>query len=154
MATVAATGGTFDILHRGHKTLLEAAFGYDHVIIGLSTDRFAGSRGKPPRYPYDTRLYNLQAYLDGQFAGRSYTICPLDDYFGPAVLCDTLDALVVSEETKQRGYTLNDMRHTRGLDAVEIVVVPMVQGADGTRISGTKIRDGIMDAHGSTKQVE
>ena len=43
-----AMGGTFDIIHRGHLTLLTTAFEIsDKVIIGLTSDEFVQKKEKP-----------------------------------------------------------------------------------------------------------
>lgn len=144
MVQVAATGGTFDIIHRGHLALLQAAFEYDHVIVGLSTDSFAKRRGKTLLHSYEERKAKLEDLVSRMFAGAICEICPLDDDFGPAVLRSSVDALVVSEETRPQGRTLNELRRARHLAPVDVVVVPMVRDADGTSISTTKIRSGQM----------
>lgn len=149
--TVAATGGTFDIIHRGHRTLLSAALnGYDHVIIGLTTDGFAARRGKVPLNPYSVRFKNLRGIIRSEFPDSSCEICPLEDVFGPAVLRESVDALVVSEETANQGEVLNRMRAEKGLGPVRVVVVPMVHAADGNPISTTNIRNNLMDVDGNT----
>ena len=42
-----AMGGTFDIIHQGHITLLSTGFEIsDKVIIGLTSDEFVQKKGK------------------------------------------------------------------------------------------------------------
>ena len=147
---VAATGGTFDTIHRGHRALLMAALSYDHAIIGLSTDGFAARRGKAPIHTYGERRDGLIRHIEECHVSCSYEVCPLDDTFGPAVLRESVDILVVSEETRGAGHTLNAMRADRGLGPVRVVVIPMIYGNSGVRISTTGIRDGLMDAEGNT----
>ena len=147
---VAATGGTFDTIHRGHRILLAAALSYDHAIIGLSTDGFAARRGKTPVHSYAERRDHLISYIEECCAGRSYEVCPLEDTFGPAVLRENVDMLVVSEETRGAGDALNAQRAQRGLGPVRVVVIPMIYGTNGVRISTTGIREGLMDAEGNT----
>ncbi len=146
---VAATGGTFDIIHMGHRALLGAALSYDHTIIGLSTDGFAARRGKAILYGYGTRRDHLVEYIRGSHPAAAYEVCPLDDDFGPAVLREGVDVLVVSWETRRAGHTLNVMRAGRGLGAVDVAVVPMIYGKGGGRISTTSIREGMMDIEGN-----
>ena len=58
--SLVAMGGTFDIIHRGHITLLSNAFEIsEKVIIGLTSDEFAKKRGKTVTNNYETRLANL-----------------------------------------------------------------------------------------------
>lgn len=146
---IAATGGTFDIIHRGHRSLLDAALQYDSAIIGLCSDEFVRKRGKDTLHDYDTRFYNLDGFICEHFPGKEFQIHPLDDTFGPAVLQADVGILVTSEETYHTGDILNKMRISRGLPPVDVVSVQMVSGSDGTRISTTKIRDNVMDTNGN-----
>ena len=147
---VAATGGTFDIIHRGHRTLLGAALSYDHTIIGLSTDEFAARRGKALLHGYGIRLERLVRHIEESHPEAAYEVCPLNDDFGPAVLRNGVDVLVVSWETRHAGHALNVMRAGRGLGMVDVAVVPMIHGRGGGRISTTRIREGTMDVEGNT----
>lgn len=145
---LAATGGTFDIIHLGHRALLSRAFAVSrHVIIGLTGDPLAARRGKTPQNSYRQRLYSLDAELRADFSGR-YTITRLDDDFGPAALEDGVQALIVSQETSPQGDVLNRMRRAGGRRPVDIITVPMVAAYDGRRISTTRIRNSEIDDAG------
>lgn len=147
-----ATGGTFDLLHRGHLELLRRAFAVsDFVIIGLTSDDFAARLGKTPFYNYLVRLKNLSDVISGNFEGARFQISRLDDHFGPAVLREGVQALVVSEETRGQGDLLNRMRRERGLPEVEVIVVPMVLAGDGQRMSSTRMRNAEVDFDGNIR---
>ena len=145
---LAATGGTFDIIHKGHLTLLGTAFAIaDKVIIGLTSDTMAAT--KNTYHNYDTRLSQLRNTILERFPKSNFEISHLDNDFGPAVLEGSVDVLVVSEEKHDRGDKLNELRATRGLAKVEIVIVPMVLADDKSRISTTRIKNGEIDALGN-----
>lgn len=146
---LAATGGTFDIIHRGHKALLSRAFFVSEaVIIGLTSDEFALKRDKKLLNKYGTRFENLAGMIACDFPKSEFRISRLDSNFGPAVLERGVEALVVSDETMDQGRILNGMRSKMGMPPVEVVVVPMEMADDGRRISTTRIRNSEIDADG------
>lgn len=146
---VVATGGTFDVIHLGHIALLSKAFEIGHeVIIGVSSDEFATSRGKRLNHSYKERVTKLEELIAKRFGGVRYTIAKLDADFGPAVSSGAVDALVASSETRKKGPVLNDMRGRLGLKPVEVVSVDLVKAEDGLPISSTRIKAGEIDAAG------
>lgn len=145
-----AMGGTFDIIHKGHLALLDAAFlESSHVIIGLTGDELAKAKGKRIFHTYDQRLDSLRRLIEKRFPGKSYMISKLENDFGPAAIEGDVDALIVSSETAHQVDALNEIRSEMGLDKVVAVVVPMVLAKDGTRISSTRIRNAEIDAEGN-----
>jgi pantetheine-phosphate adenylyltransferase len=150
-----ATGGTFDIIHRGHLTLLSDAFSIsDKVIIGLTSDEFAEKKGKLPINKYEKRLENLTAAISKEFPNASFQISKLDNDFGPAVLEKEVEALVVSDETSNQGTVLNQLRAEKKLPPVKIITVPMFLAKDGTRISTTRIKNSEVDTEGNLLSID
>ncbi len=150
MFTLAALGGTFDIIHAGHLALIEKAILIsDKIIIGLTSDSFVSKHEKSITNNFEKRFENLDKTIREKFPNCSFEIAQLDDEFGPAVLEGDVDALVVSDETSQKGDILNDLRKERSLSPVEIIVVPMKLASDGDRISSTRIRNSEIDSSGN-----
>ncbi len=150
-----ATGGTFDIIHRGHLTLLSDAFALsDKVIIGLTSDELAEKKGKIPINKYEKRLENLTAAISKEFPNTSFQISKLDNDFGPAVLEKEVEALVVSDETSNQGNILNQLRAEKKLPPVKIITVPMFLAKDGTRISTTRIKNSEVDTEGNLLSID
>ena len=64
----AAVGGTFDILHIGHKHLLETSFQIsEEVVIGVTSDNFVNKLNKKVLNNYDTRTDNIRDFIDSTF---------------------------------------------------------------------------------------
>lgn len=145
-----ALGGTFDIIHKGHDALLSKAFSVSsHCIIGLTSDELAFKKNKKIINNYSKRIKSLTNFLEKKFSNSSYSISKLENDFGPAAIEGKVDALIVSEETSNKGEILNALRKKQNLPPVEIVVVPMVLAKDGTRISSTRIRNSEIDEEGN-----
>ncbi len=147
---VVAVGGTFDELHRGHKTLLMTAFKHgEKVLIGLCTDEFAKKLRKNHEIaPYEDRAEELAKFLNDLGVYGRARIIPLSDPYGPAATSSEIEAIVVSKETEPRARELNAIRLKRGLKPLEIIVIDMVQAEDQIPISTTRIRRGEIDREG------
>lgn len=150
-----AMGGTFDIIHHGHITLLSTAFDIsEKVIIGLTSDEFVQKKGKNPIHKYDERLKNLTSIIFKKFPNSYFEISQLNNDFGPAVFEKEVQALVVSDETKNQGNILNKLRTERNISHVEIIVVPMTLAKDGKRISTTRIKNSEIDSDGNLLPID
>ena len=150
-----AMGGTFDIIHHGHITLLSIAFDIsEKVIIGLTSDEFVQKKGKKPIHKYDERLKNLTSIILKKFPNSYFEISQLNNDFGPAVFEKEIQALVVSDETKNQGNILNKLRTERNISPVEIIVVPMTLAKDGKRISTTRIKNSEIDSDGNLLPID
>ena len=153
--SLVAMGGTFDIIHKGHLTLLSNAFAISKkIIIGLTSDEFAKKKGKTPTNKYAQRLENLISVISKEFPNSSFQISKLDNDFGPAVLEKEVEALIVSDETSNQGNILNELRAKKNLPPVQIVTVPMFLAKDGTRISTTRIKNSEIDVDGNLLSID
>lgn len=143
-------GGTFDKIHLGHESLLRAAFSLsDEVIVGLTSDRRAKiNRSEEHINPYSERFESLNEFISNNFKSN-YSIVALNDNWGPGVFDESLNAIIVSEETEKVAIELNVNRKLKGLKELEIVVVPLVLANDGRRISSTRIRNKEINIEGS-----
>jgi inosine/xanthosine triphosphatase len=147
-----AFAGTFDRIHKGHKTIFEKAFALgDEILIGVTSDEMASqARGYSVR-PIQSRIEKLEEFLNG--AGyQGFEIVEITDMFGPAPHMPTLDVLIASEETRLAAEEINKMREESGLTPLEIHLAPLVMADDSCPISSTRIRNGEIDADGKLQR--
>jgi len=146
-------GGTFDVLHRGHRALLDAAFaaGDEGVSIGVTTDAFANARRERKVHPFAQRVAALNAFL----AERGYLpraeIIPIDHPFGFAME-PRFDAIAATEETAATADAINQERRARGLTELRVVLAPYILADDARPIKSTRIRNGELDGEGHLKR--
>jgi cytidyltransferase-like protein len=140
-------GGTFDMLHKGHKTLLATGFQVaESVVIGLTSDDFARRFRVGDVLAYENRKGNLEGFLKAY--KKPYKIVKIDDSYGVATLDKGIDCIVASEETLLRASEINAIRFKKGLDKLTIVVVPIMVADDGKPISSDRINSGEIDDSG------
>jgi pantetheine-phosphate adenylyltransferase len=143
-------GGTFDPLHDGHKRLLARSFEIagpgGHVVIGLTSDSFAGHKNHPIR-SFATRKADLERYISQTIRSTQWSVEPLNDRYGSTIDAD-FDALIVSEETLKVAVEINKLRHEKARKKVDIHQISCVLAEDGRWISSTRIYRGEIDVHG------
>jgi len=145
-----AVGGTFDRLHRGHKKLILKAFEVgDEVIIGLTTDDMVKNKflGKEI-LSFDERLKELEGFLKGKGLLSRCKILPLNDVYGPTTIDESIEGLVVSEETLGRALEINRIRVSKGMRPLIIFVIPLLLAENGKPISSHRIRSGEINRNG------
>jgi pantetheine-phosphate adenylyltransferase len=136
-----AVGGTFDLFHKGHFSLLRKAFEVgDYVLVGLSSDEFVEKVQKPHTVaPYSQRLKALNEFLSENCLSERAEIIPLFDAYGLTLSDERIEAIVVSEETEPQAKKINKKRANMGLPTLPVVLVKMVLSEDNFPISSTRI---------------
>lgn len=150
MFDIVATGGTFDILHKGHYMLLLKAFEVgQRVIIGVSSDSFATRKQKKIINNYRIREENLKKFIDKNFKKSNYSLYQLDDFYGPTVLTRDVQAIITTESSLENCVKINKLRESKSMPQLEIILVPLVEDKEGKVISSTRIREGEIDINGN-----
>lgn len=145
-----AVGGTFDELHRGHKTLLQKAFETgERVVIGLCSDEFVDRMKKPHVVaPYEQRLEDLRIFLLIHGWLERARIVPINSPYGDTLSKEAAEAIVVSIETEPTAIRINEKRREIHLRPLKIVTIAMVPSENDVPISTTRIRFGEIDRQG------
>lgn len=144
-------GGTFDLLHDGHKGLIDFAFrNGEKVCIGVCSDNFAFKKlGKDLIQKHKERKKALEAYLKSKGVLSRASIITLSNIYGNTLRDLSLDAILVTKDTLKGALKINDARERRNLIKLKIMVFPYVKASDGKAISSSRIRSGIIDRSGN-----
>ncbi|OPY31903.1 MAG: Phosphopantetheine adenylyltransferase [Methanomassiliicoccales archaeon PtaU1.Bin124] len=139
-------GGTFNVLHKGHRTLLDRAFeSGDEVHIGIMSDEYAEAN-KSLLVPFERRREMVESYALNK--GVEFTIIEIGHPTELAATDPTLEVLIVSPETSTRASKINDQRRLAGLAPLKIITIPYVLAQDFRPISSSRIIRGELDEEG------
>ena len=148
---ISAVAGTFNILHEGHKALLDRAFSIgDKVFIGITSDRMASS-SRGFLNSFYIREKAIRDYAESK--KKEFRIFPIDDIYGPDEMMDHVDVLVVSDETLENGKKVVQRSSERGRD-LKLSVVSLVKKSDGTKLSSTDIVNGVCSRNGDSDAID
>jgi len=145
-----ASGGTFDLLHKGHKSFLAQVVKLaDKVIVGVTSDSYV-SKFKIDNYEdFKTREKNVYEFLKTLSAPNKIEILEINDIYGPVLSKDfKAGAMAVTPQTNRTAIGINEKRVEMGLPALSIEVLEMDPAEDGGFISSTRIRNGEINRDG------
>jgi len=130
-------GGTFEVIHEGHKTLLKKAFELGEVLVGLTSNTMARKMRKREVKNFRYRKKELADFIRKGFK-VSPRIVKIEDKFGPT-LKEDFDYIVVSPATYSTAVLINQERQKRKKKPIKIVKIKFVLDKDKKSISATKI---------------
>jgi pantetheine-phosphate adenylyltransferase len=144
-------GGTFNILHKGHKKLLDQAIktagekGY--IVIGLTTGDII--KTKKNVKPYEERKKTIEEYISKKNDKAKLKIMPIQSKYDPSIITDDYDGIIVSPETIITAEEINRERQKIGNKKLRIIKIKHVLAEDGKPISSTRIINKEIDENGN-----
>lgn len=148
---LAALGGTFDHLHKGHKTLIKNAFKKaDEVYIGITNEEM-GRINKNFAFSiqnYEERKKQVEEFVEKLGKKDKLRVVKLNDVFGPTLDDKNIDLLVCSPLTKPGMDFINKTRTEKSLKKLPIEICELEKSSDGIHISSTRIRKGEINRDG------
>jgi cytidyltransferase-like protein len=144
-----ALGGTFDRLHEGHKKLLEKAVEICscELIVGITTPILLNNKKYAELIePYEIREGNVLKYLMQLHPKCKLRLVPLVDSAGPTSTEADIEAIVVSEETKDSASQINQVRKEKGYSTLTIIAISCINNQPGLnpldpKLSSSSLRE-------------
>ncbi|KAK1323400.1 Phosphopantetheine adenylyltransferase [Acorus calamus] len=134
-------GGTFDRLHDGHRRLLKASANLvrDRIVVGVCAGPMLVKKELAHLIePLEVRMKAVEDYIKSIKPDLTVEVKPIVDPYGPAIVDDMLDAIIVSKETLAGGLAVNKRRAEKGLKSLKVEVVDLLAGGtDGEKLSST-----------------
>lgn len=148
-------GGTFDHFHRGHQKLLTQSFKVgEKITVGISLPQLYQNK----KHTLSVEGYSIREQYVTDFVNKHHqlektTIIPISTIYGTTLEDPSIEAIIVSPDTKKTAEIINVKRRASKLSPMEIIVVPFEKGDDGKIISSERIRQGLIDRQGKSYQL-
>ncbi|OGK37332.1 hypothetical protein A3F03_04435 [Candidatus Roizmanbacteria bacterium RIFCSPHIGHO2_12_FULL_41_11] len=147
----AAVAGTFDHLHAGHKAILRFAFSLAKIVtVGIASEKLLSQKNLERQIEsFSKRQQTLIGFLQSLKVLPRTEIIQINDIYGNAVNDKTLQAIVVTRETRQNAILINQKRQKTGLAPLTIVICPFLKDQSKKILRSTRIRQGLTDRDGT-----
>ena len=136
-------GGTFNLLHNGHKLLLSLAalLSNNHLYVGITSNELLQKKSYFELIEsLETRIWLINQFL--QRFNRSLTITYIDLRHPLETWDFDYEALIVSEETYKAVDIFNNKRKEIGLAMLDAAVLKLVESkSDDIKFSSTQLRE-------------
>lgn len=144
-----AIGGTFDLLHLGHKKFIKHAFSIgERVTIGVTSDELVRKLKSGNHQSFSQRFKAVREFVNSnKFLSRA-TVMQLDDFSGPTLSDKTIDCSLVTIDSLKGAKMINRARVRLGLTDLPVEIFPQVVGTDNKVISTKRIRYGEINQQG------
>ena len=144
-------GGTFNVLHKGHKKLFDKALEVagEKGILYIGLTRGEVIKKKTNVKSFEERKNEIESYFSRQKKTPIIKIIPISTKYDQSLIYDDYDAIVVSPETIVTADEINVKRRNLGKKPLEVVQIPFVLAEDGKPISSTRIINKEIDIRGS-----
>ena len=139
-------GGSFNVLHKGHKTLLSKAFKLGNVTVGLTSNILARKIKRRKIKDFKYRRKELKNFIKKEFDIKP-KIVKIEDKFGLTLKKD-FDYIVVSPRTYKTALLINQERQKRNKKPIKIIKINFVLAQDRKPISSTRILKGEITRQG------
>ncbi|CAJ0932697.1 unnamed protein product, partial [Mesorhabditis belari] len=126
-------GGTFDRIHNGHKTLLSKAvlLGSQTLFCGVTDVEMIKKKTLWELIsPVEDRINDVKEFVNDVSEGLSCDLFPLDDPFGKSITVPSIEAIVVSEETRKGGEAVNSRRRDNKLSTLIVEQIDLLKDED------------------------
>lgn len=126
-------GGTFDGIHGGHKILFGDAIKIcsERLIVGVTgTNMIEKKILWELIAPVEERISRVRDYLQETNPDLTYHVVQINDLYGPTIIEEDLDCIVVSNETIKGANKVNEARKQKGWKELAVHVVNLLEDMD------------------------
>lgn len=147
-------GGTFDHLHSGHKHLLQKATTLSkRITVGITTPPLLGNKQYADAIEnFSVRSVEVQKYF-ATLGFYSVEIIALDSIFGTTLTDQSIDAILVTEQTLPNAKQINVLRENQGLVPLSLCMCDLLRDTSGRIISSSRIRAGEIGSDGTVYSI-